>query len=122
MKTIKKIDKEIKETYDFYSDKIEDAIKNNKNTDRLEAKKDKEIEFFKFCKEYLKYNPNPEFIKSEFSRIKAKIKLIKSRYEVWLNNTPEAFTVKNPEQKYKTEMGLSKLNKQLKTLDYLLED
>jgi len=122
MKTIKEVEKEIaqinleltNDSKKYFSDK-------GKFTPNKIGKLMKRIEFLNGLALYLKSNPSEDYLKSELDRINKSIKNANSGYSYWEKyNAPKDVDPKKYKTLYASTVGLGKLKKQLKTIDYLL--
>lgn len=91
-----------------------------------EANKDrKRAAFIRLCINYLEANPDEALLKAQHNRLLKDIKIKKSRCDTWIkNNYPKAFddetTLKKAKKRYNSMFEINKLEKQLKTINYLL--
>jgi hypothetical protein len=90
----------------------------------MTTKEKREYENLKLCEKYLETKPTEEFVKSEIERISGKINFIldSNNFKQWFNCHPEYRNDKNPQTIYRSEMGLGKFRRQLKTLNYIFND
>lgn len=113
MKTIKQVEKEIS---DIEKD-IKDNLVEMKNQTLKRLKK--KIEFLKQMIRYLETTPNPTFIKSEVERLKTQIELTEQKYSHWSLTAPKDIDPKKLPVLFKSQTGIAKMQKQLKTMIYL---
>lgn len=118
MKTIQSIEKDISEAVALAKEKME---RNPEKKKSINSKLEKELLFYRFCLHFLERKPREEYLKKELGALNKKVSIFESRYETWLDNTPGVELLKNPELTYKRAMGLPKIEKQIKTLEYLLQ-
>lgn len=110
MKTVQQIEEEITEI-------IRSIKKDSKEAEVKKAERD--VIFLRQCKRYIETSPREEFIKSQREEIQRRIDLIPTHFEAW--KTGRALSkYKDPYKAYCTEMKLSDMKAQIKTLDYLL--
>ncbi len=117
MKTIENIQTEINLLKSLHPDINEVSTEKNKD--------EKRVYFLRLCINYLEINKDEKLLKSQHDSVSKKIKIIKSRYDIWIkNNYPKAFEddnlFKKAKRKYNAEFELSKLENQLKTVNFLL--
>lgn len=116
MKTINSLQKEIITLRSLH---LPDEVSKEANKDRKRAT------FIRLCINYLETNPDEALLKSQHDRLLKDIKIKKSRCDTWIkNNYPKAFddeiTLKKAKKRYNSMFEISKLEKQLKTINYLL--
>ena len=110
MKTVESVTQEINEA-------LKSITKDSGKTEVDAVKRD--VVFLRQCKRYLESSPRKEFIESQKAEIERRISLIPTHFEAW--KTGRVLSKYNdPYKSYCTEMNLSGLKSQLKTLDYLL--
>ncbi len=110
MKTVTEINQE-----------INDIVRSiNKNSSDKEVKNAKaRVSFLRFCLKYVETNPREEFVKSQLDDVRRRIKLLPTHFAGW--QTGRVLTkYKDPYASYCSEMGLSDMKAQVKTLEYLL--
>lgn len=75
--------------------------------------------FLRMCLRYLETSPRECYIQSELGNIKRRIELLPTHFSGW--QTGKVLTrYKDPYASYCSEMGLSDMKAQVKTLEYLL--
>lgn len=79
----------------------------------------KRVQFLKLCISYMESEPTPEFLKKEVSRLKKRSELIEDSFPQY--TPPKQFdNQKKLKSFYYKEMGIPKINQQLKTLRFLI--
>jgi NAD-specific glutamate dehydrogenase len=102
MKSTKKINQE-----------IEELLKKEPTT-RLKTR----VSFLRQCIRYLETEPSEAFLAEEIVRIKNQVDVLERRFDEWLG-VPKRKSLPNPKGSYYAQVGMSKLQNQLKTLKYL---
>jgi len=116
MKTIKEISELINADNAFINKNL------SKITDRKYRSIKKKIEFYEYINKYLNLNPSPEFCASELARLKAQHESIMGNFEYWKKyNAPKDLEPKKFKAKFSAETGLSKVKKQIKTIEFILK-
>lgn len=110
MKTVNEITKEI--------DEAVRSINKNSLKAELDAVK-KRVVFLRECEMYLESGPREEFILQQKSEVERRIELLPTHFEGW--KTGKVLTkYKDPYASYCSEMGLSNMKAQIKTLNFIL--
>jgi len=110
MRTIEQIKKLIQKEKDY----VINATGDSSFMKQVESRARKTIAFYRECIKYLETSPTIKFVESEKLRIEGLIKVINTR-------TLDVLGGKKERNKYRSEMGESKLKQQLDTLKFLLE-
>jgi hypothetical protein len=100
---------------------ISEAVRSiNKDSGKAEVDAVKrDVVFLRQCLRYIETTPREEFIQSQRNEIQRRIDLVPTHYEAW--KTGRALSkYRDPYKAYCTEMKLSDMKAQIKTLDYLL--
>lgn len=114
MKTLEQIQKSI----DEISTKVKWSVElTNKDRNKMIKDLKRLIE----AKYYLEHNPKESFIKSELNRLTRAVKILEKGFREWLNNSPKAKELQNPKSKYRKEVNITDMNRQIKMLNFLLE-
>ena len=114
MKTLEQIQKSI----DEISNKVKSSVELPKK-DRNKMSKD--LKRLIEAKYYLEHEPRPCFVKGELKRLKRSVRILEEGFGEWLNNTPKAKELQNPKSKYRKEVNITDMNRQIKMLNFLLE-
>lgn len=114
MKTIKQVNADIKE--------VEKEIKELSEDKPLswEKKMQNKIIFMRTVIKYLETEPRIEFVKAELDRLTDSINKLNTGFVHWCNSLKENLTNTQAKNKFETEVGIKTMNKQLKTLRYIL--
>lgn len=115
MKTAEEISKKIK---------IIETKDKRELSDKDIRKLKTELCFLRKVLMYLDTNPSESFIASELTRKQGSLDTINDSFEVWVKHNPDKIVNIKPAQqrsKYNTEMGVSKIKKQIKTLKFILK-
>ncbi len=116
MKTIADLNNKVKSNQSF----IERHLNFITNSELKKLRK--ENQFIKSMILYLESNPSEEYLKNELSRLSLIVKSKLEQFEYWKQN----ICAKNIEEKkmktvFKQELGLTDIEKRIKTLKYLIE-
>ena len=120
MKTVKEIQKQIKENANLLvaiNKDIDDRIEVKRNKATAKRIK-KENQLLRQCELYIKSNPREEYLKNELKTLKERISSIESHFGEWAETNSGKF--KNLYSAYKKAMGIPRIQMQIKTLKYLL--
>ena len=94
----------------------------SKLTEREKNRLSKRIVYLKECRNYLESGPKEDFLKSEKDRLKSQLDGKNNQYNYWLKNiAPKDVDPKNLRSMFNKECGLTKIKKQIKTLEFILE-
>lgn len=112
MKIIKDLNSEINQL----------ALENNKRETSLKVfkKNSKRIDFLRYVIRFLETNPSNEFLESERIRLLELAGKINARYSTWKRDiAPKDVDLKKWKSLFNKETGLTKINKQLKTITFI---
>lgn len=113
MKTIKQVTEDIEALQKYLSGKL--LLKPS-----LFKAEQKQMEFYKLCKNYLTTTLKESYLQGEKVRLSQLIEAKENQYRHWqINICPKNIEAKNQKSIYNKEVGLTTLKNQLKTLDYL---
>ncbi|MBW1612428.1 MAG: hypothetical protein JRJ57_00305 [Deltaproteobacteria bacterium] len=115
MKTVRQVEKEIKQKAEELSEELNGGRGYNKR--RVSLLKNK-IATLKQIKTYLQCNPREEYLKGEKDRIEKRIESIEEKYLTWAQWN--ATRHKEPRDAFEKEMGIPRMKTQLEQLKVIL--
>jgi hypothetical protein len=120
MKTVKEIQKQIKENAALLiqiNKDIDEKIEIKRNKSRIKAIK-KENQLLRQCELYIKSSPREEYLRDGLKTLKERVSSIESHFGEWADINSGKF--KNLRSAYKNSMGIPRIKSQISTLKYLL--
>lgn len=90
-------------------------------TEKQKSRLSKRVAYLKECRNYLESEPNEVFVKQEKDRLKSQLDGKNGQYNYWLENiAPKDVDPKNLRTVFNREVGLTKIKKQLKMIEFIL--
>lgn len=122
MKTLQFIDSEIKAQQDRWQKVYEDAQKSKKEIPSAKLTRiENKIEYLRGIKKYLESEPRQEYVEAEQKRLRDMASRIDDRFPAWCKSmAPKDADPKTWRTMFNRETGLTKVKKQLKTIEFIL--
>lgn len=128
MKTINSIQRLIDTELHAIGQHSEEVVKCDANNDKAGKKKAekelkkarKELDQLTYYKRYLESSPNEQFLKGQLFRLNSQIASLKANFEKW-QGPKDKDPVKEWPAIFNKEVGMSKMQNQVKAIKFLLD-